>query len=169
MKVLKTTMHLTFKSRWTTLLWWSRCTPSNICLIRRVIWPSGSSSSDTQWSNISPPAALTQRQNVFFTPNSTTIPWHTHQRCKEDVSNTTLTIPAKERGHDRSRIQRAGSPREGCSLQPLKRRSREWSQLCSHDLVSASWWTLQQRLSPWPFPHTSSPLQISPWWRQTQN
>lgn len=50
---------LTFRSRWTTLLWWRKATPSRICLISLLTSCSlKASSSDTHWLKISPPAAL---------------------------------------------------------------------------------------------------------------
>lgn len=51
---------------------------------------------------------------------------------------TALTIPALERGRDRSHIQHTGSPHEGCSSLTLERRSRERPPPCSRDLVAAS-------------------------------
>ncbi len=85
MKVQKVAMYYTFKSRWTTLLWCSRWIPSSICRIRRVIWPSGSSSSDIQWSNISPPAALAHKHiQLFLVLTSTILQWTGHTI---DISN----------------------------------------------------------------------------------
>lgn len=66
---------LTFRSRWTTLFWWRKETPSRICLMSLFTSSSlkaSSSLSDTHWLKISPPAALHT---------------HTHGRTKGHTSD----------------------------------------------------------------------------------
>lgn len=55
----------TFRSRWTTLFWWRKATPSRICLISLLTSCSlKASSSDTHWLKISPPAALKEKSRT---------------------------------------------------------------------------------------------------------
>lgn len=65
----------TFRSRWTTLFWWRKATPSRICLMSLFTSSSlkaSSSRSDTHWLKISPPAALQhtiqKRSNILSGP-----------------------------------------------------------------------------------------------------
>ena len=78
---------LTFRSRWTTLFWCRKETPSRICLISLFTSPSlkaSSSRSDTHWLKISPPAALRAHTHT-----------HTHTQRDGGHQSTTQTLSCK--------------------------------------------------------------------------
>lgn len=68
----------TFRSRWTTLFWWRKATPSRICLMSLFTSSSrkaSSSWSDTHWLKISPPAALQQKTHDVGQISCKSVDW----------------------------------------------------------------------------------------------
>lgn len=124
---------LTFRSRWTTLFWCRKETPSRICLISLFTSPSlkaSSSRSDTHWLKISPPAALhahthTQRDGEHQSTMRTSLCKNIVDQslCRYVFISSDLFTPKNENSVS-CRLSQHAPRRATCCRSPVSRRHR---------------------------------------------